>query len=519
MNSTLAEVLDLSGSRPILRDAWAVRGGIEEIVRLAVFGTEDEKALARYAIHSAAPQLGAVSSSIWGLYRARGRGEVSGFTAPAVNIRGMAFDMSRALFRAMKATNGAATIFELARSEMGYTFQEPSEIAAVVLAAAIAEGYEGPVFIQGDHFQANAKKFATDPESETKGLEDLIRKAVAAQFYCIDIDASTLVDLSFEKVADQQAPNAKLTARLTKLVRELEPEGVTISVGGEIGEVGKENSTVEELTEYVDGFRGLVGADEPGLAKVSVQTGTSHGGIPLPDGTIASVAIDFETLRELSRVGRERYGMAGAVQHGASTDDFRRFMTMPSTFESLRSWSTRSRSRREVLPARTTTITPSQRWASTGAFIEWSVAGRSMTTNRLARFMLSMSATRFSERAERAGSPWLWPAGMTVMCEFTRCDTCSRLCAPVSTSVRPEVAPRPNSWAIEVVWKSLSTSVTSALKSDASEAARSSSPMTISGPPRRGWSRCCGRSSARSRGSAGGQANPGAAHGRAARAG
>jgi fructose/tagatose bisphosphate aldolase len=231
----------------------------------------------------------------------------------------MAYDMSRALFRAMQSTGAAATVFELARSEMGYTFQQPAEIAAVVLAAAIAEGYQGPVFIQGDHFQANAKRFASDPEGETGALEDLIRQAVAAQFYCIDIDASTLVDLSYEKVSDQQAPNARLTARLAKLVREIQPAGVTISVGGEIGEVGKHNSTVEELVAYVDGFRDIVGPTLEGLSKVSVQTGTSHGGIPLPDGTIAKVAIDFDTLRELSRVSRERYGMAGAVQHGAST--------------------------------------------------------------------------------------------------------------------------------------------------------------------------------------------------------
>lgn len=319
MNQHLAAALDTTGTRAKLRDAVAVRDHIDEIVRLAVFGSPPEQALARYAIHSAAPQLGAVSSSIWGLYAARGRGEVSGFTAPAVNIRGMAYDMSRALFRAMKATDGAVTIFELARSEMGYTFQEPAEIAAVVLGAAIAEGYQGPVFIQGDHFQANAKKFATDPEGESGALEDLIRKAVAAQFYCIDIDASTLVDLSFDRVADQQAPNARLTARLARLIRGIEPPGVTISVGGEIGEVGKHNSTVEELTCYVDGFRDIVGHAFTGLAKVSVQTGTSHGGIPLADGTIAKVAIDFETLEQLSKVGRERYGMAGAVQHGAST--------------------------------------------------------------------------------------------------------------------------------------------------------------------------------------------------------
>jgi fructose/tagatose bisphosphate aldolase len=319
MNRILGEILDLAGSRPELRNATDVREAIDEIAHLGVFGDADERALARYAIHTAAPELGAVPASIAGLYAARGRGEVGGFTVPAVNIRGMAYDMSRSLFRAMKATGAAATVFELARSEIGYTQQEPAETAAVVLAAAIAEGYLGPVFLQGDHYQANAKKFATDPEGETRALEDLIGKAIAAQFYCIDIDASTLVDLSFDRVAGQQAPNAGLTAHLAKLIRSLEPNGITISIGGEIGEVGKHNTTAEELRCYADGFRDLVGRDFEGMSKVSVQTGTSHGGVPLPDGTIASVALDFETLRELSAVCRESYGMAGAVQHGAST--------------------------------------------------------------------------------------------------------------------------------------------------------------------------------------------------------
>jgi hypothetical protein len=50
-----------------------------------------------------------------------------------------------------------------------------------------------------------------------------------------------------------------------------------------------------------------------------VQTGTSHGGVVLPDGTLAQVKVDFDTLRDLSRVAREDYGIGGAVQHGAST--------------------------------------------------------------------------------------------------------------------------------------------------------------------------------------------------------
>jgi hypothetical protein len=109
---------------------------------------------------------------------------------------------------------------------------------------------------------------------------------------------------------------------LTALIRELEPEGLTISMGGEIGEVGKQNSTEEELHAYLDGFaRELerrAGPDTIGLSKVSVQTGTSHGGVPLPGGGVAEVKLDFGTLERLSAVCRE-YGLAGAVQHGAST--------------------------------------------------------------------------------------------------------------------------------------------------------------------------------------------------------
>jgi hypothetical protein len=92
---------------------------------------------------------------------------------------------------------------------------------------------------------------------------------------------------------------------------------VTISIGGEIGEVGKKNSTVEELEAYVSGFNALFGGKR-GLSKVSVNTGSSHGGVVLPDGTLLKVAIDFDTLREMSTHAR-KHQMGGAVQHGAST--------------------------------------------------------------------------------------------------------------------------------------------------------------------------------------------------------
>src|SRR5262249_5830101 len=155
-------------------------------------------------------------ASILDLYLARGRGEGSGFTVPAFNIRTLAYDSARAAFRAAKKEGATAFIMELARSEIGYTEQRPGEDAAGVLAAAAREGWRGPVFLQGDHYQVSANKYASDPGSEIRAIESLIVEALAAGVYNIDIDTSTLVDLSHRTVPEQQRVNCELAARFTR---------------------------------------------------------------------------------------------------------------------------------------------------------------------------------------------------------------------------------------------------------------------------------------------------------------
>lgn len=300
---------------------------IDRLVHAAVFETDaDVRDTARWVVGEAGRALGVAPASIHDLYMARGRGQVHGFTVPAMNVRASSFDTARALFSAARELKVGALILEIARSEIGYTDQRPGEYVAVMTAAAIKEGWSGPLFIQGDHFQINAKKYKADPDTEVRGVKDLIKEALHAGFYNIDIDTSTLVDLAQNGLDAQQNTNYRLSAELTAYVRHYQPEGVNVSIGGEIGEVGTENSTPEELRAYMDGYnRELArlsekaGAKFEGLSKISVQSGTSHGGVVLPDGSIAEVAIDFETLRNLSNIARSEYGLAGAVQHGAST--------------------------------------------------------------------------------------------------------------------------------------------------------------------------------------------------------
>jgi len=316
--------VELIDSKITIIDETKLRGSIEKLVKKAVLSEDEaEKFVARYLVRLVAAEAGVHPNSIHDLYLARGRGDVPNiFTVPAINLRSLTFYAAKIIFIIANEIEAGAFIFEIARSETGYTDQRPSEYAANVLGAAVAAGYQGPVFIQGDHYQISAGRYNDNPEPEMKALKDLCDEAIKAGFYNIDVDASTLVDLSVENVTEQQVLNSELSAFFTDYIRKLEPEGITVSIGGEIGEVGEENSTEEELHAYLDSFEidlKKIAPNAIGLSKISVLTGTSHGGVVLPDGTIKEVAVDFDLLQHLGKVARESFGIGGAVQHGAST--------------------------------------------------------------------------------------------------------------------------------------------------------------------------------------------------------
>lgn len=330
MFTSFRELTDaLKGVAAILTDRVTVSGTpsadlIDRLAHTAVFATDAElKGTARWVLVNLGSAAGIRFASIHDLYMAMGRGEAGGFTVPAINVRAMAYDTGRAVIRAAKRLDAGAFILEIARSEIGYTEQRPHEYAAVMIAAALREGFRGPVFLQGDHVQVALKKYAgPDRAKEIEALRGLMREEMDAGFFNIDIDTSTLVDLGKATLDEQQAVNCELAADFTAFIREHEPPGVTVSVGGEIGEVGGKNSDVHELHAFMRGYQAALAGRGSyiGISKISVQTGTAHGGFIGPDGKVLTdVKLDLKALEELSRVAREEYGLAGAVQHGAST--------------------------------------------------------------------------------------------------------------------------------------------------------------------------------------------------------
>ena len=306
---TIRPAAHLDGDRLVIDDEAAFRAtAIRDLAWTAAFSDDEATtSAAQWLVWEASQELGAHSASIQELYMARGRGEVGGFTVPAINLRAQTFDMARTIFEtADERSTSARSSSRSPAASRPTRSSGPIDFVDERPRRGIAAGWRGPVFLQGDHYQFNAKKYAADPEAMTEEIRRACRLAVEAGYRQHRHRLARRWSTSRKPTVDeQQRENYVRAAELTALIRELETDGVTVSVGGEIGEVGQQNSTVEELRAYLDGYRRELDARAApgavGVSKVSVQTGTSHGGVPLPGGGVAEVKLDFEVAPRARR--------------------------------------------------------------------------------------------------------------------------------------------------------------------------------------------------------------------------
>ncbi|MBE0688356.1 MAG: class II fructose-bisphosphate aldolase, partial [Anaerolineaceae bacterium] len=214
----------------------------QDILALALTPREKRKKLA-VQILNLTWENGLYPASIAPVYQALGRGDLPPMTIPAFNVRGLTYPLARAIWKAALKANCGPIIFELAPSESSGCDQTFEEYAALVMAAAFKEGYHGPVFLQGDHF-------SLDSADDLKHLEELALQVIESGFYQIDIDGSHLFDQKAENLNDFHTPNAEITGKLIKSIHAMQPRDVHITLGGEVGEIGARNTSVDDLVAF-----------------------------------------------------------------------------------------------------------------------------------------------------------------------------------------------------------------------------------------------------------------------------
>lgn len=283
---------------------------LDDLALALALAPEAERPAHAQALRREAEDAGVWPASIAPIYRALAAGRVQPMTVPAVNVRGLTYRVARAAWRTAARTAAGPVIFELAPSEAWAGDQSFAEYAAMVLAAAAREGIRGPVFLQADHVSLE-----DDGPESLRQADGHIERALDAGFRQIDVDAAALARPSRD-AAERQADNARVTCAVARSIHRRTPDAV---VGGEVGEIGGADTTPEDLRAFLAAVQTCSPGGEGWLGKVSVQTGTRHGGVVLADGSTGRMRMDPTLARGLADIARREFGLPGVVQHGAST--------------------------------------------------------------------------------------------------------------------------------------------------------------------------------------------------------
>ncbi|MFH1722456.1 MAG: class II fructose-bisphosphate aldolase [Candidatus Altiarchaeota archaeon] len=194
------------------------------------------------------------------------------------------------------ATEKRATLlFEIAKSEIGYTGLAPAEYYESITRKASELGFDIPYAIHADHITVKSPG-----EADVQSAEDLIKAELSAGFTSFAIDASHIYDTEGESVAERLAGNIDVTTKLAKLI----PKEFSLEV--EVGEIGKKDpktgkqelTTVEEAVTFIEALQ--ANGIEPDL--IATHNGSTHGNIYDAEGNvIEQVGIDEQRTRDIAK--------------------------------------------------------------------------------------------------------------------------------------------------------------------------------------------------------------------------
>ncbi|MBD3388196.1 MAG: class II fructose-bisphosphate aldolase [Candidatus Altiarchaeales archaeon] len=209
----------------------------------------------------------------------------------AANIR--VTHSARGIMMAAKELD-AAVMFEIAKSEIGYTAQPPKAFYDMIVKTAEELEFNQPYVIHGDHITIK------ENTAEAVGAgEQLIKDEIAAGFTSFAIDASHNFNIEGKTVAEQLADNIEITTKLAALI----PETAGLEV--EVGEVGKVDpktgekalTSVEEAETFIKAIRDA--GFSPNL--LATNNGTTHGNIYDKEGNIVEqVGIDIDRTKAIA---------------------------------------------------------------------------------------------------------------------------------------------------------------------------------------------------------------------------
>ncbi len=226
---------------------------IDALVYNAMFQpSERVRYFLAWLIRQAAAGNAIYPASLKGLYAMAARGQTPKFTVPAVSLRAMTYAGGRSAFQAAWETGTGALVFNL--DGAAKPAQSPLDYATCLLAAAIREGYEGPLFLEADFLHAQPVTDEAAHGDELERLKELAEEALNEGFFNLEFDTTRLENLTLPDPTEQEQACYLDCAALASFVRQTEPGGVGSAIGIRFNCHGDLEHRVQRLRAFMTGF-------------------------------------------------------------------------------------------------------------------------------------------------------------------------------------------------------------------------------------------------------------------------
>ncbi len=305
---TLEGVVSVQGNAVQISDANRLRRQvIDDLIENALFHPSEQL---RYLCHWLIRRIAAaevIYPASAGSMHDRFRRELMGRAAvPVFGMRVLTYDSARACFQAARERSAVAFMFELSDGAMGYPAPNPTAFASSVLAAAVKEHYQGPVFLSAGWIRADEEAWRRDRDGEISRLRTEAQSAAEAGFFNFHFSAASLIATEKPTHAEQQRRNYRTCGELSNFVREIDPPGITSSVSGELGQLPDGTEAVPMMRAFLNGYLGEFtrrGSTLP--SHVALSANVVEGVEPGPP---------LDVVTDLAEIGQREYDVGLAVR-------------------------------------------------------------------------------------------------------------------------------------------------------------------------------------------------------------
>ncbi len=251
--SALKEFIDFDVDSVVVRDQKRFRDFIlDRLVKWALTHPDLEaRGHLSWLLRTVAQNSGVVPSSRAAFYTKKGKGSFDRMTIPVFEISGLTYEGARQLFRSAGANNARAFVLSIPREEAQKSARAVDNFVTIGLAAALREGVTGPLFFEAA-LPLRKGPYENDPSGEWSALKTLAKNAVAAGVFNFRIDMSPLTEFSGATFEDQHAANADRTVDLIRVIRDVEPKEVSISIAGTLVTAPQRMPGIDDLRAFLD---------------------------------------------------------------------------------------------------------------------------------------------------------------------------------------------------------------------------------------------------------------------------